>query len=207
MLNWKDDKYGEKNNILYVVILLLFVLLMGSVGYILFMQNNENNNPDNSCDIGNDIQDDTEKVENNQISTLVVGRNNQIIYNENEIYYTVTYLDYNISESRVYTEKIELDNQEVKEAMIISGALTNDPTEDGFYIMSDGTVKVSRAAMNEDGEIIEIVFETFEPLENYKVSKINEIRFVADTNSEGYLIFGTYCDIVITDGEHLTFTV
>lgn len=173
MLNWKDDKYGEKNNILYVVILLLFVLLMGSVGYILFMQNNENNNPDNSSDIGNDIQDDTEKVENNQISTLVVGRNNQIIYNENEIYYTVTYLDYNISESRVYTEKIELDNQEVKEAMIISGALTNDPTE----------------------------------VENYKVSKINEIRFVADTNSEGYLIFGTYCDIVTTYGEHLTFTV
>lgn len=198
----------KKSKILYVVIIVLFILLIGSVGYILYMQNNENNNQDNTSDVeNNQDQDDLIDEENNQVSTLIEGRNNQIIYNEDEIYYTVTYLNYSTYESRIYTEKIELNGQKIKEAMIISGALTNDPSEDGFYIMDDGTVKISRAVMNEDGDIVEIVFENFEPLENYKVSKINEIRFVADVDDEDNLIFGTYCDIVTLDGEHITFTV
>ena len=196
----------KKNKILYVVIVVLFVLLLVSVGYILYMQNAENSNQDNTSDV--DInQDDLIDEENKQVSTLVEGRNNQIIYNEDEIYYTITYLDYTTYESRIYTEKIELNGQRIKEAMIISGALTNDVREDGFYIMGDGTVKVSRAAMNEDGSIAEIVFENNEPLENYKVSKINEIRFVAEVDALDNPTFKTYCDIITLDGKHMTFTI
>lgn len=176
----------SKNKTLYKIIILLAILFVGAIFYILYLKGNE--------------------IHTNNEYTLITGRNNQIMYNDEEIIYTVTFFDYSINETRIYTERINLDNEKVKTALIISGALTNDTTEDGFYIMDDGTVKVMHATFSSNGDITGVNFEVFDILKDYKVSKINEIKYVADTNGEG-LMFGTYCDIVTIDGEHLTFTV